>query len=138
MLESKILQFLIAFHAIIHIIISFALLWSKIELSSKDHKSTSSSDKGKFYTLFILSKMMHSTFIPLLSWLCSRFMILEGGKVLRQLVIFLSYLCSLGNTVELDCEKYVLWFFSAEIKGELKNHEVIRRIIIHSSFQLLQ
>ena len=58
MLESKILQFLNAFHAIIHIKISFALLWSKIELSSKDHKSTSSSDKGKFYTLFILTKMM--------------------------------------------------------------------------------
>ena len=107
MLESKLLQFLNAFHAIIHIIISFALLWSKIELSSKDHKSTSSSDKGKFYTLFILTKMMHSTFIPLLSWLCRRFMILESGKVLRQLVIFLSYLCSLGNTVELNCEKYV-------------------------------
>ena len=139
MLESKILQFLNAFHAIIHLIVSFTLLWSKTELSSKDHKSTSSSDKGKFYALFILSNKMQSAFIHLLSWLCRRFMILEGlDNFETTYVNVLSYLCSLGNTIELNCEKYVLWFCSAEIKSEAKNHGVIRSIIILSSFQQLQ
>ena len=86
MLESKIMQFLNAFYSIIHLIVSFTLLWSKIELSSKDPKSTSSSDKGKFYALFILSNKMQSAFIHLQSWLCRRFMILEGEKILKQLV----------------------------------------------------
>ena len=48
-----------------------------------------------------------------------------------------SNLCSLGNTIELNCGKCVFWFCSAEIEAEAKLHEGTRSIFILSSFQQL-
>ena len=65
-------------------------------------------------------------------------MILEGRKLLKQLVNFLSHtFISLSYTIELNCCKCVFWFCSAEIGAEAKIDEGTRSIFIRSSFQQL-